>query len=35
MKPIKAAGAPIDAVGAQAHDLDYGSVSFDHDSDAA
>jgi endo-1,4-beta-xylanase len=25
---IKAAGAPIDAVGAQAHDLDNGSVSF-------
>jgi len=25
---IKAAGAPIDAIGAQAHDLDHGSVSF-------
>jgi len=27
VKAIKAAGAPIDAVGAQAHDLDHGSVS--------
>ena len=25
---IKAAGAPIDAIGAQGHDLDHGSVSF-------
>jgi endo-1,4-beta-xylanase len=27
IKAIKAGGAPIDAVGAQAHDLDHGSVS--------
>ena len=27
VKAIKAGGAPIDAVGAQAHDLDHGSVS--------
>jgi endo-1,4-beta-xylanase len=29
VKTIKAAGAPIDAVGAQAHDLDHAQVSFD------
>ncbi|MBN2191549.1 MAG: endo-1,4-beta-xylanase [Polyangiaceae bacterium] len=28
VKAIQAAGAPIDAVGAQAHDLDHGSVTF-------
>jgi len=29
VKTIQAAGAPIDAIGAQAHDLDNGSVRFD------
>lgn len=28
VKDIKAAGAPIDAVGAQSHDLDHASISF-------
>ncbi len=30
VKTIQNAGAPIDAVGAQAHDLDHGSVSFNN-----
>ncbi len=29
VKKVKAAGAPIDAVGAQSHDLDHASVTFD------